>query len=116
VRTVETLLNRKDEPRDVWVVTDAVGDIQEISTEAAKMLNLSARGSRGRNLPAFITENRPRLIADLLRASDGLNIDRMSTLQPRDRRPIRVHLDVSALPHNPGERVRLHWIISPESR
>jgi DNA-binding response OmpR family regulator len=120
VRTVETLLNRKEEPRpplgDAWVVTDAVGDIQEISTEAAKMLNLSSRGARGRNLPAFITENRPRLLADLLRASDGLIIDRMSTLQPRDHRPIRVHLDVSALPQNPGERVRLHWIISPESR
>jgi len=120
VRTVETLLNRKDEPRpalsDAWVITDASGDIQDISTEAARMLNLSSRGSRGRSLPAFITENRPKLITDLLRASDGLIIDRMSTLQPRDRRPIRVHLDVSALPSNPGEHVQLRWIISPESR
>jgi hypothetical protein len=40
----------------------------------------------------------------------------MSTLHPRDRRPIRVHLDVSALPTNHGERVQLRWIISPESR
>lgn len=120
VRTVETLLNRKTEPgpalNEAWVITDTMGDIQEISTEAAKMLNLSARGARGRSLPAFITDNRPKLISDLVRASEGLIIDRMTMLQPRDRRPIRVHLDVSALPKNPGEHLQLRWIISPESR
>ena len=120
VRTIETLLKRKGEPTsaigEAWVVTDVLGDISEISPEAAKMLNLSTRGLRGRNLPAFITDNRPRLLAELLRASEGLLIDRMSTLQPRDRRPIRVHLDVSALPTATGERVQLRWIISPESR
>lgn len=120
VRTVETLLNRKTEPgpalNEAWVITDTMGDIQEISTEAAKMLNLSARGARGRSLPAFITDNRPKLISDLVRASEGLIIDRMTMLQPRDRRPIRVHLDVSALPKTPGEHLQLRWIISPESR
>lgn len=121
VRTIETLLKRKGEPRrsvvESWIITDVVGDIQEISDEAATLLNLSPRGLRGRNLPAFITDNRPRLIAELLRASEGLIIDRMSTLQPRDRRPMRVHLDVSAMANDrPGERVRLRWIISPESR
>ncbi|HTH00184.1 MAG TPA: response regulator [Vicinamibacterales bacterium] len=120
VRTIETLLKRKVEPGtalgEAWAVTDALGDILEISAEAAKMLNLSARGLRGRNLPAFITDNRPRLLSELLRASEGLLIDRMSTLQPRDRRPMRVHLDVSALPADAGERVRLRWILSPESR
>lgn len=120
VRTIETLLKRRGEPRravgETWIVTDVVGDIQEISDEAATLLNLSPRGLRGRNLPAFITDNRPRLMAELLRASEGLIIDRMSTLQPRDRRPMRVHLDVSAAANEPGERVRLRWIISPESR
>jgi PAS domain-containing protein len=120
VRTIETLIKRKGEPSravgDAWVITDAVGDIQEISPEAARMLNLSPRGLRGRNLPAFITDNRARLLSDLLRASEGLLIDRMSTLQPRDRRPIRVHLDVSAMPREAGERVQLRWILSPESR
>src|SRR5689334_10512237 len=57
VRTIETLLKRKGgEPvRDLgeaWVVTDAVGEILDISTEAARMLNLSPRGLRGRNLCA----------------------------------------------------------------
>ena len=80
------------------------------------MLNLSARGLRGRNLCAFITDNRPRLMTELLRASEGLLIDRMSTIQPRDRRPVHVHLDVSAVQRSPGERVQLRWILTPESR
>jgi hypothetical protein len=29
---------------------------------------------------------------------------------------MRVHLDVSAVVAQPGERVKLRWIISPESR
>lgn len=121
VRTIETLLKRKGgEPvRDLaeaWVTTDAVGDIQDISQEAARMLNLSPRGLRGRNLCSFITDNRPRLMSDLLRAAEGLLIDRMSTIQPRDRRPVHVHLDVSAVQGGPGERVHLRWILTPESR
>jgi DNA-binding response OmpR family regulator len=120
VRTIDTLLKRKGEPApavdEAWVITDEVGNIQDVSVEAARMLNLSPRGLKGRNLPTFITDNRPRLMSELLRASEGLLIDRMSTIQPRDRRPIRVHLDVSALPSVAGERVQLRWIISPESR
>src|SRR6476619_4168892 len=76
VRTIETLLKRKGgEPvRDLgeaWVIN-----------EAARMLNLSPRGLRGRNLCSFITDNRPRLMSELLRATEGLLIDRMSTIQP----------------------------------
>lgn len=123
VRTVEALLSRKDKderPRptfgDAWVITDAVGMIQELAPDAARVLNLSQRGARGRNLSTFFIENRPKLIAELLRAADGVILERMSTLQPRDRKPIRVHLDVSAVPGKPGERVLLRWLISPETR
>ena len=121
VRTVESLLKRKEpqppvDVANIWVITNAVGDIQDLSDEAAKLLNLSRRGARGRSLPAFVTENRPKLMAELLRAAEGLIIDRMVTLQPRDRRIVRVHLDVCAQPAQPGERVSLRWVISPESR
>jgi hypothetical protein len=120
VRTVEGLLNRKEEPRpsfgDAWAITNAVGEILDISVDAASVLNLSQRGARGRNLATFFVENRPKLMAELLRAADGLIIERMSTLQPRDRKPMRVHVDVSALPGTQGDRVSLRWIISPESR
>ena len=44
VRTIETLLKRKGEPRravsEAWIITDVVGDIHEISDEAATLLNL----------------------------------------------------------------------------
>jgi DNA-binding response OmpR family regulator len=121
VRTVEGLLSRKAAtPRpsvgDAWAITNPVGDIQDISADAARLLNLSQRGARGRNLATFFIENRPRLMAELLRASDGLIIERTCTLQPRDRKPMRVHLDVSAVPASLGERVSLRWLISPETR
>jgi len=120
VRTVEGLLNRPADTRlattEVWILTDGVGNIDDLSADATKLLNLSARGARGRSLPGFFVDNRAKLITEVQRASEGLIIDRMGTLQPRDRKPIRVHLDVSPQPHEPGERVQLRWIISPESR
>ena len=121
VRTVEGLINRtQTTPRpsfeEVWVITNAVGEIQEIDAEAARLLNLSQRGARGRNLATFFIENRPKLMAELLRAADGVIIERLCTLQPRDRKPMRVHLDVSAIPGTAGERVALRWLISPETR
>jgi DNA-binding response OmpR family regulator len=121
VRTVEGLLNRKQEEPgpsfgDAWVVTDAIGEIHDLSEDAARVLNLSRRGARGRNLATFFIDNRSKLMAELLRAADGLLIDRIGTLQPRDRKPVRVHLDVSAIPGAPGERINLKWIISPETR
>ena len=121
VRTVEGLLNRREEsPRptleDAWVVTNPIGDIQEISVEAARLLNLSQRGARGRNLATFFIENRPKLMAELLRAADGLIIERTCMLQPRDRKALRVRLDVTPLPTAFGDRVSLKWLISPETR
>jgi CheY-like chemotaxis protein len=120
IRTVEGLINRKEPPRptfgDAWVITNPLGEIQDLSADAACVLNLSQRGARGRNLATFFVENRPKLMADLLRAADGLIIERVGTLQPRDRKPMRVHLDVSAVPAGLGERVSLRWILSPETR
>jgi PAS domain-containing protein len=54
---------------DAWVLTDAIGDIQDVSPEAARLLNLSQRGARRRNLATFFVENRPKLMAELLRAA-----------------------------------------------
>jgi PAS domain-containing protein len=95
-----------------WVITNAVGEIQDISPDAARLLNLSQRGARGRNLATFFVDDRPKLLAELLRAADGLVIERTGTLQPRDRRPKRVHIHVSPEPREPGDRVSLRWLIS----
>jgi hypothetical protein len=120
VSTVDGLIDRRASPDAdggrPCITTDAAGRIIDLTADAAKLLNISARGARGRNLPSFFTDNRPRLIADLARAADGLIIEQMNTLSPRDRRPVRVHIDLSVLPARPGEQVQLRWLVSPHSR
>jgi CheY-like chemotaxis protein len=99
-----------------WIVTDAAGHILDISAEGARLLNLSARGARGRSLPAFFTQNRPRLLDDLLRAAEGTLIERSVTLQPRDRKARPVHLALLLVPTAPGERVQIRWeLVEPGS-
>jgi CheY-like chemotaxis protein len=117
VRTVESLTISRTalgpRPVDCWLITDAAGQILEVSPAGAALLNLSARGARGRNLTAFFTENRPRLLHELLRAADGVIVERDAMLQPRDRRSRMVRVDISAVPTAPGERVQLRWILAP---
>jgi len=103
-----------DNPLDVgdaWVITNAIGDIQEISGEAARLLNLSQRGARGRNLATFFVGDRPQLLAELLRAAEGMPLDRTGTLQPRDRRPVSVRIHIVLIPTRPGDRIALRWVI-----
>ncbi len=121
VRTVEEFVGRGGEAPaavadDPWLVTDAAGQILELSAGAGRLLNLSARGARSRNLLAFFSENRPKLMTEILRAAEGIAIDRSTVLRPRDRRPVRVRIDVSRVPHDPGDRVELRWVIAPETR
>ena len=97
----------------VWTITDAAGEILDLSPEAARLLNLSRRGALHRNLTTFFVDDRPRLMNELLRAAEGIIIERTATLHPRDRRRFNVRLDVSAIPSEPGERVQLRWLIDP---
>lgn len=114
IRMVQTLTAaRGPAPSDCWMLTDAAGTILELSPAGAALLNLSARGARGRNLTAFFTDNRPRLLNELLRAADGVIVEREAVLQPRDRRVRRVRIDISVVPGAPGERVQLRWVFAP---
>jgi CheY-like chemotaxis protein len=94
-----------------WIITNANGQIQDLSPAAAKLLNLSARGAIGRSLLPFFVENRPALMNQVLRAADGVIIDRRTTLQPRDRRPIVVRIDVSTMADAREGRTQLRWIL-----
>jgi CheY-like chemotaxis protein len=119
VRTVESLIHGSRETRPAaaapWIVTDWLGHILDLSDDAAKLLNLSPRGARGRSLPTFFVDHRQGLIADVRRASEGLIIERVRMLRPRERRPVRVRVDVSELPKaSSGERTELHWVLTPE--
>lgn len=120
VQTVDGLTRRTPTAdqaveEEAWIVTDAVGVIHEISPSAAALLNLSVRGARGRNLPSYFIENRPRLLHDLLRASEGAIVERVTTMQPRDRRARRVHMDLSSVPES-GRNVHVRWVLALEPR
>lgn len=97
-----------------WIVTDPTGQIVDLTDAAARLLNMSRRGALGRSLPTFFVEDRPKLLAELLRAAEGVIINREGTLQPRDRRPVRVNFDVSALPSGIGTRTQLRWDLERE--
>lgn len=100
-----------------FAITDAVGTIEALSADAAKLLNLSQRGAIGRSLPMYFVDNRPRLMAELLRAAEGVIIERGAVLHPRDRRPREVQLDISIMPDVPGAPIRLKWVIgTPDTR
>jgi CheY-like chemotaxis protein len=120
VRTVEGLLHVREKRtpalRDAWIRTDALGGIETLSDDAARLLNLPAHAARGRSLLEFFGEVRTELVGDLARASEGLIIERMNTLEPHNSGPVRVHVDLSAQPPATGQAVQLHWVITPEAR
>jgi CheY-like chemotaxis protein len=97
-----------------WVITDGVGQILDLTDNAAKLLNMSRRGAIGRSLPTFFVEDRPRLLSELMRATEGVIINREGLFQPRDRKPIRVHFDVGAVHAAPGVGVQLRWDLERE--
>lgn len=97
-----------------WVVTDGDGVIVEISAAAHRLMNLSARGALGRNLTAFFSQDRHRIVADLARAVDGQIAQRDTVLRPRDRRPVRVRVEI-AREKDASRATRIRWVIEPES-
>jgi CheY-like chemotaxis protein len=98
---------------NLWIVTDPGGEILDLSADAAALLNISVRGALGRDLTAFFTENRSGMLQDLLRAAEGTIIQQANTLRPRDRRPMKIRVDVSALPHVRGQRDQIQWMLYP---
>jgi CheY-like chemotaxis protein len=120
VRTVESLLHAQEKRtaplRDAWIRTDSEGGIETLSDDAARLLNLPAHAARGRSLLEFFGEVRTELVSDLARATEGLIIERMNTLEPHNSGPVRVHVDLSAQPPATGQRVQLHWVITPQTR
>jgi DNA-binding response OmpR family regulator len=118
VRTVDALIRRgaadPGAQAETSIVTDWVGTIIDLSDKASELLNLSRRGARGRKLTTFFIENRCELIREVQRASDGRVVEKTNTLQPRDRRVVRVHIEVSSLPNLPGDRIQLQWVLTPE--
>jgi CheY-like chemotaxis protein len=99
---------------EAWIVTDDRGVMVEISGPGHRLLNLSARGALGRNLPAFFAGERHQVFGDIARALDGHVAQRQAQLRPRDRRPFPVAYEICREPAVVGSAVpRLRWAFEP---
>jgi DNA-binding response OmpR family regulator len=99
---------------EAWIVTDDRGVMVEISGPGHRLLNLSARGALGRNLPAFFAGERHQVFGDIARALDGHVAQRQAQLRPRDRRPFSVAYEICREPAVVGSAVpRLRWAFEP---
>jgi CheY-like chemotaxis protein len=99
---------------EAWIVTDDRGVMVEISGPGHRLLNLSARGALGRNLPAFFAGERHQVFGDIARALDGHVAQREAQMRPRDRRPFTVAYEICREPSVSGSAVpRLRWTLEP---
>jgi CheY-like chemotaxis protein len=98
---------------DAWIVTDDRGVMVEISGPAHRLLNLSARGALGRNLPAFFAAERHLVFGDIARALDGQVPCRILAFRPRDRRPFKVRFEIEREPAIASGMPRLRWTLEP---
>lgn len=93
------------------IITDATGQIVSANAAAGRLLNLSARGMKDRSLLAFFAPGRDRMAARMRRAVEGQIVQEHASLRPRDRKPFRVRVDISATPFERGGA--LEWVIDP---
>ena len=99
---------------EAWIVTDDRGVMVEISGPGHRLLNLSARGALGRNLPAFFAGERHQVFGDIARALDGHVAQREAQMRPRDRRPFTVAYEICREPAIGASAVpRLRWTLEP---
>jgi CheY-like chemotaxis protein len=79
---------------DMWLVTDSRGLILETSTSAAHLLSTSQRGLRQRSLIVFFDQDRDGWRDAMTRATSGERVVRSGHLRPKERRPVRVHVEI----------------------
>jgi hypothetical protein len=96
---------------DAWVVTDSLGFIHAISGEAAALMSMSATGSYGRQIQLFFVADRQQVIRDMRSAAEGVNVESVRTLKPRERRSIPLRIEMSLAE---GYRDHLLWRFHPQ--
>lgn len=103
--------SRGGSAQSATLITDAAGQIVSANAAAGRLLNLSARGMKDRSLLAFFAPGRDRMAARMRRAVDGQIVQEEASIRPRDRKPFRVRVDISATPFERGGS--LEWVIEP---
>ena len=99
-----------------WVVTDSQGTIVDISPHVAKLLNVSARHLRGRNLLVFVVEGRSRLTRELRWLPEGYVCTQTAVFMPREKRRFSASLEiVSVRGTTPFVRDVYEWSIHTQA-
>ncbi len=112
VGTIDRLL--MDSPSRVGsaiVMTDAFGTILGLNPIASRLLNLSMRGALGRSLLLFVGAERDRVARGLQLAASGQIVQEEMTLVPRERKRVRVEVDLNG--SNEPDSAVVEWKIQP---
>jgi hypothetical protein len=88
----------------IWLATDGLGQIEEISRAAAELLGVR---TRGHNLFLFFPMNVAEMASDIEKALDGYPGRRVVMLEPLARRPLLVQYELSTT--RTADGVKLHW-------
>jgi PAS domain-containing protein len=91
----------------VWIDTDETGFIVDWGPGALALTGYSARGTKGRELPMMIVENRPR-VTELVAVARGAVLQGNAVIRPHDRRGIPVMFQV-AVAGPSKDRPLLRW-------
>lgn len=93
------------------VTTDAFGTILSLNPIASRLLNLSMRGARGRSLLLFVGAERDKVARGLQLAASGQVVQDEMTLAPRERKRVRVEVDLNGF-NEPSAPI-VEWTIQP---
>jgi hypothetical protein len=93
--TTTTPANAAPQAIDAWILTDFFGLIADISPGAAALISMSSAGAYGRQMQLFFAEDRQNVIRDMRSARQGMTIETIRTLKPRERRSIPVRIEMA---------------------
>jgi DNA-binding response OmpR family regulator len=112
IGTIDRLLMHSPVPSGAAIVmTDAFGVILSLNPVASRLLNLSARGALGRNLLLFVGAERERVARGMQLAASGQVVQDEMTLVPRERKRVRVEVDLNG--STDPTTATVEWKIQP---
>jgi DNA-binding response OmpR family regulator len=112
IGAIDRLLMHSPAPSGAALITtDAFGVILSINPVASRLLNLSVRGALGRSLLLFVGAERERVARGLQLAASGQVVQDEMTLVPRERKRMRVEVDLNG--SNDLASATVEWTIQP---
>jgi len=94
---------------DLWIVTDAMAYVLDMSGAAERLLGITRRRMIGRQLLTFLDGDRAEWRRSLMTLSMSSPLTRTARVRPKERRPVMVAIEVSRLGDSVADAVR--WVI-----